>query len=279
MTGAPGLRIAPMTPADLARALDWAAEEGWNPGLDDAAAFHAADPGGFLMGWIGDAPVAAISVVRHDPYLAFLGLYLCRPDWRGQGHGWALWRAGLALAGERTIGLDGVVAQQDNYRRSGFESAGRTIRFAGSVPPGSADGLTPCDPEAVALLDRVAIGYVRPAFLGAWLSDTPTRRSLCLVNDGLIEGFGTARRCGAGVKIGPLTATSPEAARRILGALAGLFPGERAILDIPESNPAAVAHARDLGLEPVFETARMYRGQPPVGRPAFCWGVGTLELG
>ena len=37
------LAIRPMRRADLDIAIDWAAAEGWNPGLDDAEAFLAAD--------------------------------------------------------------------------------------------------------------------------------------------------------------------------------------------------------------------------------------------
>jgi hypothetical protein len=50
----PPMRIAPMGVAELGTALDWAAAEGWNPGLDDASAFLAADPRSVLMGWVGD---------------------------------------------------------------------------------------------------------------------------------------------------------------------------------------------------------------------------------
>ena len=42
-----------------------------------------------------------------------------------------MWQAGLAHAGARTVGLDGVVAQQDNYRKSGFKLAYRSIRYGG----------------------------------------------------------------------------------------------------------------------------------------------------
>lgn len=274
-----GLRIAPMRVADLALVLDWAAEEGWNPGLDDAAAFHGADPGGFLMGWVDGAPVAAISVVRHSPDFAFLGLYLCRPEWRGRGVGWALWQAGMALAGSRTVGLDGVPAQQENYRRSGFVPAGRTVRCTGEVTPEPLDGLAGGDAGAVAALDRAATGVARPAFLAAWVRDTPDRRSLCLMQDGSVAGFGTVRRCREGVKVGPLTAAAPEGARRLLGALAGVFPDRPLVLDVPDANPAAIRLARDLGMAESFETARMYRGPRPATDPALTWGVATLELG
>ena len=71
--------------------LDWAAAEGWNPGLDDAAAFFAADPQGFFIAENDGEPIAAISVVNHSERFAFLGLYLCLRNWRGRGIGYALW--------------------------------------------------------------------------------------------------------------------------------------------------------------------------------------------
>ena len=41
-----GLVVRRMSEADLERALDWAAAEGWNPGLHDARCFQAADAQG-----------------------------------------------------------------------------------------------------------------------------------------------------------------------------------------------------------------------------------------
>ena len=96
------MRIAPMTLADLETALDWAAAEGWNPGLDDAEAFLAADPGGFLMGRVDGEPVASISAVRHSAGFGFLGLYICRPEHRGRGLGWQMWQAAMARLRHRS---------------------------------------------------------------------------------------------------------------------------------------------------------------------------------
>ena len=73
-------RTRRMTLADLETVLEWAADEGWNPGVEDAEAFLAADPEGFFVTEDDGVPVAAISVVNHSPDFAFLGLYLCRPS-------------------------------------------------------------------------------------------------------------------------------------------------------------------------------------------------------
>ena len=39
----------------------------------------------------------------------------------------------MSHAGTRTVGLDGVVAQQDDSRKSGFEFAYNNIRYGGAA--------------------------------------------------------------------------------------------------------------------------------------------------
>ena len=127
------LRIRPMTANEISIAVDWAAAEGWNPGLADAACFATVDPDGFLIGEIDGIPVATISCVNYDARFSFLGFYIVRPELRGHGYGLRIWKAAIAHAGSRVIGLDGVVAQQRNYEKSGFIHAYANIRYGGVV--------------------------------------------------------------------------------------------------------------------------------------------------
>ena len=276
-----------MTAADLDRTIDWAAVEGWNPGLDDAAAFRAAAPDGFLMGFLGDEPVAAISVVAYGAAFGFLGLYICRPEFRGQGHGWSIWQAGIARLGGRTIGLDGVVAQQANYAKSGFVLAHRNVRYAG--PAIAADVTDPrvvtlgaeAPPEfvgSIASYDRNVFAAPRDAFIRRWVTP-PQRRTAVAVEGGRILGYGTVRPCRQGHKIGPLFADTEAVAERLFVALTANIRGENVSLDVPEVNAAAVALARRHGLNPAFETARMYRGPAPSLALDRIFGITSFELG
>ena len=67
--------------------------------------------------------------MRHGDGLGFIGFYIVVPERRGEGHGIALWRAGMERLAGRVIGLDGVVAQQGNYARSGFALAWNNARY------------------------------------------------------------------------------------------------------------------------------------------------------
>jgi len=92
----PNPTIRPATRQEINLALDWAAAEGWNPGICDAVPFHAADPEGFLVGLVDDEPVAVISAVKYGTTFGFIGFYIVRPDVRGLGYGWAIWQAAMA---------------------------------------------------------------------------------------------------------------------------------------------------------------------------------------
>lgn len=266
-----------MTLADLETVLDWAREEGWNPGLEDAPAFLAADPNGFFLAEVKGTPAAAISVVNHDAAQAFLGLYICRPAYRGQGYGFALWQEALRHAGTRSVGLDGVPDQQDNYARSGFDPIGRTIRYRGHTPPGvtAARTATPMDQAALITADRAAVGHDRRAFAQAWFRTSEARRTVMI--DGTTPSFATFRKCHEGVKIGPFLAQDRATAMDLLRACPSDWPGP-VFIDVPEGS-GLQALVEGLGFSPVFETARMLRGAVPKAAPPRFYAVATLELG
>lgn len=276
--------IRPLGRAELAQHLDWAAAEGWNPGLHDAEAFHAADPEGFLLGELRGEPVGMVSAVRYGADFGFIGLYLVRPAWRGRGLGLALWQAAMARLEGRTIGLDGVLAQQANYRRSGFQLAWRNIRYQGTISP---QGVTPgrllrpgewTDADLLRC-DAPFFPGDRRRFLPCW-SRLPGSLTLALPGAAGLAGFGTIRGCREGFKIGPLVAETPEGADTLLRALVlERAAGAMVQLDLPEPNPHAQALARAHGMQPVFETARMFTAPvapPPMER---LYGVASFELG
>jgi GNAT superfamily N-acetyltransferase len=277
------LRIRPMKANEISIAVDWAAAEGWNPGLADAACFATVDPDGFLVGEIDGIPVATISCVNYDAHFSFLGFYIVRPELRGRGYGLRIWNAAIAHAGPRVIGLDGVVAQQENYIKSGFLHAYPDIRFGGVVTAPSIAGADIVDLAGISLSlveasDAAVFPAPRSNFLRTWIG-TPGHVGRAVLRDGALAGWGVIRPCRSGFKVGPLVADDRAAAEAVLAALLKAVGDTNVFLDVPGVNVAAMALATDLGLSPVFETARMYTGALAPLRLEQVFGVTSFELG
>jgi ribosomal protein S18 acetylase RimI-like enzyme len=279
--------IRSMTKDDLDLAILWAEQEGWNPGLYDSEPFRAADPEGFLIGLLDGLPIAAISAVRYGTGFGFIGFYIVKAEFRGQGFGLTLWSAAMERLKGRIIGLDGVLAQQDNYRQSGFKLAHHNMRFEGVVAheaisaKDDAQIIPLCEVAITELIayDRKCFPESRVKFLDAWISQ-PSTISLAVVRQNQIIAYGVARPCKVGWKIGPLFANSPQLAEQIFQALQLKIPSEELFfIDVSGENAAAISWIEKRGLLKVFETVRMYRGPAPSVDHRRIFGITSFELG
>ncbi|WP_437677939.1 GNAT family N-acetyltransferase [Sorangium sp. So ce131] len=275
--------IRRMARDDLDLAVTWAAAEGWNPGQLDAETFYATDADGFLVGELDGVAIGSISVVAYDDRFGFLGLYIVRPGHRGKGYGLALWQAGMAYLAGRNVGLDGVVAQQGNYGKSGFASAFRHLRYegagrAGLPRPVDVEPLGAFSFDEVLAYDTRHFPTERRRFLEPWLA-MPNLVGFGVRRGGRLAGYGCVRTAHRGKRIGPLFADDPAVARSLFAALAETADGQPLFLDAPEPNADAAALAREHGMTAIFETARMYTGPFPSLPLAEIYGITSLELG
>ncbi|MDX8477572.1 GNAT family N-acetyltransferase [Mesorhizobium sp. VK24D] len=273
--------IRTLTATEVETLVDWAAGEGWNPGVGDAAALRAADPEGFIGAFVDGEMAAGISAVAYGARFGFIGLYICRPDRRGEGHGKAVWDAGMARLGNRIIGLDGVPEQLANYQHKGFMPAYETVRFSGR-PAGLTGGsdirpVTAAGTADILAYDRQCFPAPREAFLREWLQ--PPQIALMSTGPAGLAGYGVARRCREGFKVGPLFADGTDIALAMLAELAGRTAGEALHIDVPATQIGFTALLHAVGMVPGFTTTRMYRGGKPGNAPSKVFGITTLELG
>ena len=276
--------IRPMNRKELQIAISWATAEEWNPGLHDAECFYTADPTGFWMGSLGDEPIATISAVKYGDSFGFVGFYIVKPEYRGQGYGIQLWNAALDTLLGRNIGLDGVLAQQENYQKSGFQFAYRNIRYEGVSGSKSTNHLGVVELstipfEMIAVYDRSFFPGDRAQFLRGWL-DQPDSTALGIMQNNMLVGYGVIRLCHTGYKIGPLFTDQPSLAEALFVALQStVAAGTPIYLDVPEINVVAVNLAEKYEMKRVFETARMYTQACPALPYDRLFGVTTFELG
>lgn len=276
--------IRNMTFPETETAVTRAKGEGWNPGIYDREAFYAADSTGFITGILNNEPIGCISAVKYGKEFGFIGFYIVKEEYRGKGYGLKLWNHAMESLRNRTIGLDGVVEQQDNYRKSGFRLAYRNIRFRtyGTGESYTDKHLLPYSNQLhqpLSAYDRKHFGYDRDEFLMKWYTQ-PESKSIIYLRNGNILGCGMLRKCYSGYKIGPLFADEPGIAEEILyGLLSKVDKFTDVYFDPPEVNDAALSITEKYNMTKVFETARMYAGDAPDLPVKNIYGVTSFELG
>ncbi|MBS0635118.1 MAG: GNAT family N-acetyltransferase [Verrucomicrobia bacterium] len=269
------------TPQELTYMLALAADEGWSPGYHDQEPFYAQDPSGFFIGKLNGTPIGCISNVCYSDQFAFLGLYIVEKIYRHKGYGLKLWNHAIAYAKNRSIGLDGVIAQQPNYIKSGFRLAYRNIRCECRPIAERATNLITIDRvpfELLSAYDTSIFGIERTAFLKKWIS-MPNASALAKMKGSTILGYGVIRASKNGYKIGPLFAENLDIAYELYVGLQQQSKDQVIYLDVPECNSAAVELAKRLNGTKVFETARMYTKSAPANDMTKTFGVTTFELG
>jgi ribosomal protein S18 acetylase RimI-like enzyme len=286
------LVIRNMARSEVDALVGWAAQEGWNPGLNDAELFWTTDPEAFIAAELEGQLIAGGAITSYQGAFGFMGLFIVVPELRGRGLGNTLWHARrerllARLRPGAGIGLDGVFEMQDYYAKGGFVFSHRDIRFRAEIPerpeiPAAGNEniipLAEVPFDQVLDYDRTCFPAPRPTFLTGWISQ-PDALALACRRDGKLSGYGVARRCQEGCKIGPLFADDARAAEALYAHLAELAAGGPLFLDAPENNPPALELVHRHGMKEVFGCARMYLGPPPDLAHHRIFGVTTFELG
>lgn len=280
----PQIAVRPLLENELQQATRWAVEEEWNPSPHDSFVLNHADPGSMLTVEVRGKAAGVISAVRMTPGFGYLGFFVLCPSCRQLGYGWRLLRAGFQRLGERVIGGDGELDHLRGYARFGLLPRHLNVSYEGLVhaaprtthPAIHGAGIVPA--KELHAYDAANFGVSRAAFLSEWMA-LPASRTLTFERDGRIAGFIAARRCHRGIRIGPFQADDPEAAEALLDAIAACFPGEILSVDCPETNREAAPLLHKKGLSPKRPTARLYRGEPPRGRPEKIYGLMSFTLG
>lgn len=265
-------------------AVEWAAKEGWNPGLNDTQCFYKADSKGFFVGLLDEKPISCISAIKYGEDFGFIGFYIVDTEYRGKGYGIRIWNEAMDYLNGRNIALDGVIEQQNNYKKSGFKLVYSNIRFELKTKKydNKAHEIQPITKDIFSSILEYDLRYFpanRSEFLKCWLN-MPESYGFYFTDSDEILGYSIVRKCRTGYKIGPLFAENKEIANQLFVKINNSLPVDELLyLDIPEVNQSALELARKYNMEKVFGTARMYTQKEPNIDNTKVYGVTTFELG
>ncbi|WP_350304432.1 GNAT family N-acetyltransferase [Photorhabdus viridis] len=264
--------------------LYWARNEKWDIGVNDVTHFFNVDPNGFFMGYLGDIPISAVSIVNYSDNYAHLGHYLVSPEYRGLGLGLKVWSTAFEHAANRCIGLDGMPAQESNYEKWGFKTHYRTLRFSGNIlrKYSCPEEITVVDESLLSNViqyDTQCTGIVRSRLFSGWFYHYGRKGFVSMGSQG-VNGVLGLRASTDGYRLGPFYADNERVMESLFhAAIAEISVGTRITVDIPEMATDFIELATSYGLCEIFYTFRMYRGVPPQQNDKSIKSIASLELG
>lgn len=273
-----------MDAEDVSTVIEWAAREGWNPGLNDGSLFHAVDPDGWFGAYHDGNLCGSAVVTNYDDAFSFAGFYIVSPPYRNKDIGTRLTKMAMDHAGERCLALDGVMKMAPRYEKvMGMKGGYNGVRFHGISNfhdwHTEATPFKDVNPREICDFDAQHFPSRRNGFVIPWMSQPGAISMVSLDRKGSVDGIGTLRPCRKGYKVGPLFACGEGVAEMILHSLLATIPGEDFFLDVPDVNASAMRMVERMGLKEVFRTARMYSKDAPEFRLEGVYGVTSFELG
>ena len=275
-------KIREMKEDDAKKAWNWAKKEGWNPGLNDWKVFPAIDPDGCFAGIIDDEMISSITAIQYGRKYGFIGMYIVKPEYRGQGYGYKIWKHAMKYLndiGVKCIGLDGVLSEENTYKKSGFKSAYKTTRYKYVVNKeyyARSENIKESQLTEIAEYDLKVFKAPRRSFL----KDLLLKNISCAAyKKEKIVGFAGARQSIEGYRIGPCFADSADIARQLLETIFAKLNGKTIFIDIPEANIPARALSESYRMEPDFACIRMYTTSAYNQDVRDVFGNSTFEVG
>ncbi len=250
----------------------------WNQTEDDWRHFLALESGGALALETGGRVVCTTTAICYGRDLAWIGMVLTLPEWRGHGFARLLMREALEYIEGRGVGwtkLDATDMGHHLYETLGFrdeQPVERWRREPGGGPFGESELAFVPDAE----LDRRAFGADRTRLL-----DFFRQFEAASVAGG---GFAMGRPGNAVAYFGPCVSRRPDVARVLLEWFLSRHAHEPVYWDILPSNHEAVRLAEEHGFEKQRLLMRMARPSPGASRPieandSLVFGLAGFEYG
>lgn len=261
-----------LTASDIPQAMALKQLAGWNQTEADWLRVIDLEPAG-CFGIERDGRLAATAIAicyRRD--LAWIGMVLTHPDYRGQGLATSLMRKAMEFVDSRQVRcakLDATGMGAPLYRKMGFVDERPIERWVREPRAAPAHEFPEYEPNAA--LDREAFGADR----GELLSRLAEGESAVIPGCGYAMG-----RPGANAAyFGPCVAVDTATAAALAEWFLGRHPGEAIAWDLLPDNREAVRLAQGFGFERTRRLVRMARPAEELGRVERVYAIAGFEFG
>ena len=260
-----GLHIRVMMQGDIAPGMRLKNLAGWNQTPEDWVRFLQANPHGCFVAEYEGQVAGTVATIIYEGRLAWIGMVLVDPQFRGKGIGTALLATAVRyLDGQRIacIKLDATPLGKPLYERMGFkteyEIERRVLKRTSIVAPPAACQIE--DPGPILAADRDFFGADRSALLRSIIAAAPE----LLVSErqnAKLNGYALGRKGSHADHLGPWIASDASAARGTLQSFLARSRRGLVYADLLTDNAWARALADERGFELSRALTRMYRGE------------------
>lgn len=251
-----------LTAADIPAAMRLKEAAGWNQTEQDWANLLAAEPEGCFGIDCDGALVATGAGVCFGRDLAWIGMVLTAPEYRGRGFARQLMEHTLEFLARRGVAwikLDATDMGRPLYLKLGFEDEGFVERWClPRVEDPRPVELPRCRLADFAELDAAAFGADRREIL-----ERVAVESACVPG----EGYAMGRPGTKAAYFGPCVCRSAGAARTLLEWFLARHRGESVYWDLLPGHAEALELARELGFERRRQLVRMALRAEPGAAP------------
>lgn len=264
-----------LRPDDMAAAIELSSLAGWNQTADDWRMLLDLAPAGCFAIESDGQLVSTTTVVCYGKRLAWIGMVLTSPEFRGRGFARRLLAHALDYAnslGIETVKLDATDQGKKLYEKFGFHAEQSIERW---VLPGTSNtalpGASSRPPQYSPTLDLDAICVDRTDML-----EHLARRSQVYSHS---KAFLFARAGRTTAYLGPCLANEPADVGVLVTECIHASPHASWSWDLLPANHNALAIASELGFNRQRQLTRMALGKPLRGRDDFIYAIAGFELG
>jgi len=238
----------------------------WNQTERDWERLIAFNPDGCFAAEVDGRVAGSATTTVYDGGVAWIGMVLVAPAFRGKGIGRKLLEASirhLKMKNVPSIKLDATPLGEPLYASIGFKGYRKITRMRGqgmkTGMPESIRRARPEDAATVLQLDSLAFGCGRRQVIKALLEDFPERAFVSDGRDG-VNGMVLGRRGASADQAGPLAAADDETALALLAAALAAVEAPECVLDVPETSAACMKMLERAGYVMERQFTRMRLG-------------------
>jgi len=280
----PECRISVLERTDVEQAFELSEAEGWNQTRADWLRLLAYEPLGCFVARVGEKLVGTVTTTVYGAELAWIGMMLVRPEYRGHGLGRRLMRTArdyLKHCGVTTVKLDATPLGQPLYTDFGFVPEIRIERWEGIAVRCDHPGLAG-DHNKAALyqLDREEFGIDRSRMLNLLIDQCLLSPSVATSKEEMVRGFALARSGARATYLGPVIASEPALTTELVDRALGQLAGETVYVDFHSGFSGESSILLNRGFVKQRDLVRMFWGRPnSLGASPAIFAIGGPEIG